>query len=207
MSAKTQVREYKRELILSAATKLFYEKGFQKTTIDDIGAELGVTKPFIYTYFKNKYAILEAWFDQAFFDLYEDIADSLGNSDGSPVERLHMFVTVYVRSNIERQRFTAIMLEEEKNLTPEKIADIRAKQREFDVKLARLIAEGVASGDFHVEDPRIASLAVSGMVRWVHRWYSDKGRMSPEDLAASLAQLALNLVGYHPALAATPHNR
>lgn len=196
MSVKEHIKEYKRELILDAASKLFYEKGFQKTTIDDIGAALGVTKPFIYTYFENKYAILEQLFDQAFHDLYADVIKVLNNKEGTPQDRLQRFVTVYVEKNIERQKITAIMLEEEKNLNAKKVADIRRKQREFDTKLARLIEEGVSSGVFHVNDPMIASLAISGMVRWTHRWYSPQGRLSVSELTQNLSTLALNLVGY-----------
>lgn len=195
MSVKEHIKEYKRELILEAASKLFYEKGFQKTTIDDICAALGVTKPFIYTYFENKYAILEQLFDQAFYDLYADVIKVLNNKEGTPQDRLQRFVIVYVEKNIERQKITAIMLEEEKNLNAKKVADIRRKQREFDTKLARLIEDGVSSGVFHVSDPMIASLAISGMVRWTHRWYSPQGRLSVSELTKNISTLALNLVG------------
>ncbi|PAY07403.1 MULTISPECIES: TetR/AcrR family transcriptional regulator [Bradyrhizobium] len=195
MNVKQQIKEYKRELILDAAAKLFYEKGFQKTTIDDIGAALGVTKPFIYTYFENKYAILEQLFDQSFEELYVDVLKVLNSKQGSPKDRLRQLITVYVEKNIERQRFTAIMLEEEKNLSSKKISDIRRKQRDFDTKLARLIEEGVEAGQFRVSDPMIASLAISGMVRWTHRWYSPQGRLSASELATRLSDLALNLVG------------
>ncbi|HEX7922468.1 MAG TPA: TetR/AcrR family transcriptional regulator [Bradyrhizobium sp.] len=195
MNVKEQIKEYKRERILEAAAKLFYEKGFQKTTIDDIGAALGVTKPFIYTYFENKYAILEQLFDVVYGDLHADVMKVLSSKDGSPKDRLRRFVTVYVEKNIERQRFTAIMLEEEKNLSAKKIADIRRKQRDFDGKLARLIEEGVSDGLFEVPDAKVASLAISGMVRWTHRWYSPEGRLSASQLSTNMADLALNLVG------------
>ncbi|MFB9268504.1 TetR/AcrR family transcriptional regulator [Bradyrhizobium erythrophlei] len=199
MSVKQNVKEYKRELILEAAAKLFYEKGFQKTTIDDIGSALGVTKPFIYTYFENKYAILEQLFEQAYGELHVDLMQVLNNRKGAAKDRLQQFVTLYVAKNIEYQKFSAIMLEEEKSLSARKIGDIRRKQRDFDAKLARLIEEGVSNGEFHVGDPMIASLAISGMVRWTHRWYSPQGRLSAADLTRTMSDLALNLVGCAPA--------
>jgi AcrR family transcriptional regulator len=195
MGVKEHIKEYKRELILETASKLFSEKGFQKTTIDDIGASLGVTKPFIYTYFESKYSILEQLFDAVYGDLHSDVMKVLNSKEGTPKERLRRFVLVYVQKNIQRQKFTAIMLEEEKNLSPKKISDIRRKQRDFDAKLSRLIEEGVASGVFRVADPKVASLAISGMVRWTHRWYSPEGRLSASELSEMLSDLALNLVG------------
>ncbi|MBN9535354.1 MAG: TetR family transcriptional regulator [Alphaproteobacteria bacterium] len=195
MRVKQHIKEYKRELILKNALELFSEKGFQKTTIDDIGGSLGVTKPFIYTYFDSKYSILEQLYDRAYRDLHTGILEILNAEEGGPAERLRRVVRLYVEENIERQKLTAIMLEEERNLAPKKRAEVRRKHREFDGKLTSLIEEGVAAGEFKVADPKLASLAISGMVRWMHRWYSPEGRLAPAELAARLSDLALNIVG------------
>jgi AcrR family transcriptional regulator len=47
-------REEIRRKIIFEAFEVFIEKGYEKTTMDDIAARLGVTKPAIYRYFKNK---------------------------------------------------------------------------------------------------------------------------------------------------------
>ena len=51
---REEILAYKRERIIEEAVKLFYQRGFTGTTLDDIAAELGVTKPFIYTHFRSK---------------------------------------------------------------------------------------------------------------------------------------------------------
>ena len=60
------VPEYKEEAkrrIIEAGTKVFIEKGYHKTKMDDIADELGVSKGAIYQYFKSK--------DQLFFDVVD----------------------------------------------------------------------------------------------------------------------------------------
>ena len=57
---REEILAYKRERILEEAVKLFYARGFNATTLDDIAAELGVTKPFIYTHFRSKVDLLAA---------------------------------------------------------------------------------------------------------------------------------------------------
>src|SRR6201993_5025285 len=57
---REEISAYKRERILEEAVKLFYERGFSGTTLDDIAGKLGVTKPFIYTHFRSKVELLEA---------------------------------------------------------------------------------------------------------------------------------------------------
>lgn len=194
--AKLQIREYKESLIIDAAANLFYERGFQRTTLDDIGAALGVTKPFIYTYFKSKYNILERLFDKVYDDLYESVTEFQNNPDPDPVRRFEHFVSAYIRKNLERRSFSAIMLEEEKNLSPEKIAGIRSKQHGFDRLLTSLVLDGVRAGVFRVDDATLASLAISGMVRWTHRWYSPQGRLSADEIVEHFTRLALRIVGW-----------
>jgi len=194
--AKLQIREYKESLIIDAAADLFYERGFQRTTLDDIAAALGVTKPFIYTYFKSKYSILEELFDRVYDDLHDAVTEFRKSADPDPVHRFETFVSAYIRKNLERRRFSAIMLEEEKNLSPEKIADIRGKQHDFDRLLTSLVVDGVRAGVFRVDDASLASLAISGMVRWTHRWYSPTGRLSADDLCAEFTSTALRIVGW-----------
>ena len=57
---REEILAYKRERIIEEAVKLFYARGFTGTTLDDIAAELGVTKPFIYTHFRSKVELLAA---------------------------------------------------------------------------------------------------------------------------------------------------
>jgi AcrR family transcriptional regulator len=52
-------RPYRRDEILAAAVKLFHERGYHATGMDDIGAEAGISGPAIYRHFRGKEEILE----------------------------------------------------------------------------------------------------------------------------------------------------
>jgi len=197
---RSQVRDFKRERVLEEATKLFYERGFQGSSIDAIAERLSVTKPFIYTYFDNKHALLVAIYERAVSDLNTGV-DKIFAVDHAPQDQLRLLVEFYVRQNIESRELSAIFLNEERNLSPEILAQIREEHRQFDHKLTELIRKGMKAGVFHVEDAGLASLSISGMVRWVHRWYNPAGRLKTDDICQSLATLALNLVCYRPAAA------
>ena len=59
MTTGTKRRPYRRDEILAAAVKLFHERGYHATGMDDIGAEAGISGPAIYRHFKGKEEILE----------------------------------------------------------------------------------------------------------------------------------------------------
>lgn len=192
---KDEVWEFKRERILDEAIPLFAEYGFQGVSIDKIAKKLKVTKPFIYTYFKNKDSLLEEIFLRAAKDLMIGL-EGIFSVERSPEEQLQVFVEYYVLENINRSDITAIFLNEEKNLSEESQKRLRSEHHDFDRRLAQLLEDGCKSGVFDLEDPMLASLAISGMVRWVHRWYRPDGRFTPDQIASKMSKFALRIVSY-----------
>src|ERR1700759_513941 len=57
---RTSVREEKRLAVLRAGAAAFRERGFEKTSLDDIAGKLGVTKPTLYYYISAKQDIVYA---------------------------------------------------------------------------------------------------------------------------------------------------
>lgn len=194
--AKNQIQEYKDTLIINAAAELFYKRGFKSATLDEIAASIGVTKPFIYKRFKSKHELLERLFDKVFSGLYEAVSQCEQLEDQDPVRRFEFFIDTYTRRKIELSTFSAILLEEEKSLSPEKISDIRSKYHGFDALVTRLIVNGVEAGVFDVSNPKVTAFAISGMVQWTHRWYQPNGKLSIEALCQEMTQMALRLVGW-----------
>ena len=191
---REEILAYKRERILEEAVKLFYERGFTGTTLDDIAAELGVTKPFIYTHFRSKVELLAA-LCRPTIELSLAALEGAVNGTGTPAERLHRAVADFTRVVLSRQANIAIYFREEKNLAPEALADINALRQKFDHVLSGLLAEGVAAGDFAVKDPSLASLAIGGMISWAYTWHRPGGRLKLDEMCERMAELALGMVG------------
>jgi len=190
---RQEIKEYKRSRIIEEASKLFFERGYDGTSVDLLAQELGVTKPFIYSCFKNKYAILEAVHKQA----AERVLNAIEQASlikGGPEKGLSEFIRLFVHENIRNQVSSGVFLREEKHLAEETLKSVREIERSVNEKLTGLIQRGIDEGVFHVEDASIASMSISGMVRWVHRWYQRDGRHSPDAIAGQLAQLGLNMV-------------
>jgi len=60
-----------RERILEVSAKLFAEKGYSATGIDEIARNVGITKSVIYYHFKNKEDILQTLIDEAFAQIQQ----------------------------------------------------------------------------------------------------------------------------------------
>src|SRR4051812_32159091 len=55
---RDEVAALKRERTISVAAELFYERGYENTSLDAIAERMNVTKPFIYAHFTSKAELL-----------------------------------------------------------------------------------------------------------------------------------------------------
>lgn len=150
--ARNKYPEITVEKILDAAQRLFLEKGYENTTIQDIVGELGgLTKGAVYHHFKSKEEIMDAVNDRMFFsnNPFEAVQ---GRDDLSGLEKLRQAVLIHnadeEQGEINRQA-TALM----KN--PQMLANMLAANREVLTPYYRkLIDEGIADGSVTTKYPR-----------------------------------------------------
>jgi len=194
---RDEISAYKRDRILEEAVKLFYERGFSGTTLDDIAGKLGVTKPFIYTHFRSKVELLEA-VCRPTIEMSLDALIQAAQREGTPAERLLDGVVNFTKVVLQRQGNIAVYFREEKHLSEAGLAEINALRKRFDRVLSDLLQEGVSSGAFRIIDIRVAALAIGGMVSWAYTWYQPDGRLSFDDISAKLAHFVLQMVEAPP---------
>jgi AcrR family transcriptional regulator len=193
---RDEILAFKRERILQEAVALFYARGFTGTTLDDIAAELGVTKPFIYTHFRSKTDLLAAICKPTIEMSMEAIANA-AKLPGTATERLRHAIIDFTRVVLQRQANIAIYFREEKSLAPDALAEIDALRKRFDRLLSKLLNEGVASGEFTIKDVKLAALALGGMISWAYTWHRPSGRLTVDETCETMAELALQMAGVH----------
>ncbi len=191
---RDEVAALKRERTIAVAVDLFYDRGYENTSLDAVAEQMGVTKPFIYAHFSSKAELLAEICSRGIASALEALDSVLGMS-GSPTERLREVGLRFVSAVLQSQRHIAIFSREEKNLTAADYTRISEMRREFDHKLVKLLDEGVRAGEFHVTDTRMAALGIGGMISWAYVWYRSHGRLTLEHTADALTELILRMVG------------
>ena len=192
---KGEVVALKRKRIVDAARRLFYEKGYERTTLDDIAERLEVTKQFIYSYYKNKTEILHEISMQCITECLKAQSRLLASRLPIP-EKLARIVDEVAQVIITYQAQTIIYLREEMNLDPEVARTIREQRNEFDHRIMTLLKEGMRTGDFHMADERIAARCIGGMLVWCALWYRDLGVLAPAAIGQLVSQNVMRMVGY-----------
>lgn len=193
---KDEISDFKRRRISEVACNLFYQNGYEGTTIDAIAQALDVTKPFIYSYYKNKSELL---FDicQTGIGLSLQAMEQADTQQRTPTERLKILVDRVMRIIIDYQEYIVVYEREEKNLDAELARSIRKQRNEFDHRLAALLEEGKQTGEFDIPDPVMTATTIGGMMSWVSFWYSPRGKWSEVEVISHVMTMIETLVLGH----------
>ncbi len=195
---KEELAKYKHARIVEVASELFYERGFVGTTLDAIAERLDVNKPFIYQFFRSKHEILAAVVEREIKRVI-DLLDASYQREATAARRLHSFVDAWVRENIEFRMIAIIFWQEHHHFLPETEEETRNLQKVLIRRLTELIETGIASGEFEVDNARLASYALMGIAQWIPRWYRPDGDLEVDEICAYFAAQALRIVGCHAA--------
>jgi len=188
-------RSAKREAVLQAAVDLFNERGFSSTSLDDVAARLGVTKPVIYHYLGSKEQVLLECLGRGMAHLEEAVLKARAEH-GRGADRLRAFLIRYAEVNMEPFG-RCVVLTSDHELSADGARQFRAMKRRIDEALRTMIAEGSADGSIRGGDPGLASAALAGSLNWIPRWQDPEGALSPEAVAERLVDILMHgmLVG------------
>ncbi len=147
--------DLKRAQILDAAERLFFEKGYDRTSVQDILDALGMSKGGFYHYFDSKESVLRSVSERRAESRFEKLSSELYGVRRSPVERLNLLLGMANLFEAEDVRFAALML---RLCYVEGDAAMRDHQRRILLDrlapyVADVIDEGVRDGSFYARHP------------------------------------------------------
>lgn len=194
---KDELHALKRQRILEVAAALFFERGYNGAPVDAIADQLHVTKPFIYSCFKNKEAILAEICETGIDESTAALDDALAGA-GSFRAR---FIDAIWRVGdivISRQAYVVVYLREMKKLGESDARRILRRRLKFDQKIANFLNEGIAAGEFKGGPAAMEAIWIGGLVSWLSLWYSRDGKLAAQDVLIGLVEAGLQLAGAPP---------
>jgi AcrR family transcriptional regulator len=134
--------EERRATIVEAAGRLFGERGYDSTRLDDIAAAAGVTKPIVYRHFDTKRALYLALLERHRDDL-ASFAAMIDAEEGTGDERLRAVLEVWL-TYVEAHSYAWRMLFRDTGGGPEVEAfrlEVHARARAVLVGIIRTLSE------------------------------------------------------------------
>ena len=179
----------RREEVLLAAAKVFCGRGYRASTIQDVARELGFTSAALYYYFDSKEMMLNEIIMRP-MQLLIDEADAVAATPvDQEMDRIRDLVRRHVTLILAEYELFSILLRERLELSDEAAAQLRELEEGYYVRIRGLVEACVQADEADVRSPRLAALALIGMMNWVLRWYTRDGELTPDEIAEAFFEV------------------
>jgi AcrR family transcriptional regulator len=189
----TARRELVENEIYEQAIRLFAERGFAGTSLQDIADALGITRPALYYYVKSKDELLAKLAADVAGGSAAQITEVAARPGLDAVGKIREIARLnVVRVATQPERFR-LLIRSEADLPPALSRAYDTSRRAVLKAVTGVIEDGIRAGRFRPVDARVAALGVIGMCNWVAWWFRP-GRDGIDAVADQLADMAVAAV-------------
>jgi len=191
-----------RQEILRTAARLFQQRGYDATSMNDVAAALKLSKGGLYHHFQSKDEILFEIMDHAMEITQERVINPVrGIADAE--ERLRALIRLHIEVVLSpRDREITVMLHENHPLPPSLRKRINSRKKDYIHFLENLIAEVQKNVHKKAQEkaqnhskgrvsPRAAAFALLGMINWIYQWHKPEGDLQAQNLIPQFTDLIL----------------
>jgi AcrR family transcriptional regulator len=190
VASREEIRELKRRAALRVAARIFNEKGYHATSLDEIADEIGVTKTALYYYFKNKEQLLYECLKLT-YDCGQTARLKAEGQEGSAFEKLQFLYKTFMELlMVERGAYTT--MPNIRALPEDQQAELLDRRKNLDRYSRMLVEKAIEDGDLREVDVRITSNFFLGAVNWILRWHTEDDAMSPQEVSEHFLDLFMN---------------
>lgn len=179
-----------RQDILRTAARLFQQRGYDATSMNDVAAALKLSKGGLYHHFQSKDEMLFHIMNHA-LDITEERVVKAVRGIQNPEERLRTVIRLHIEVVLSvRDREVTVMLHENHPLPPSLRKQINQRKKDYIHFVENVIADvQKQKGVKGTVSARAAALALLGMINWIYQWYKPEGRLQAQDLIPQYTEL------------------
>ncbi len=188
--ALQQRYDRRREGMVYAAAKVFAQRGYDQTTMQDLAASMGLATGALYHYFGSKEQLLIRICDQLMEPLLTR-AREITLSDDPPRDQLRALVHLWVADVVEYRDHMLVFQQERHAIeSGAQWRSVRESRKAFERLVEHALDQADATGRTGM-DRRLTLVALLGMVNHTAQWYRPRGRLSPDEIADGYLELLL----------------
>ena len=189
---RSQAKESRRQALLSSAATLFAFNGFNRVSLEDLGAAAGVSGPAVYRHFAGKQAVLGALLLSVSQELLEG-GRRVAADAGDPAAALARLVQFHVDFALSNPDVIRVQDRDFSNLSDNDQAEVRTLQRNYVELWVEVLQE--LHGDTDTAELRMRAHAAFGLINSTPHSVRSHGRRvavkSARPLLESMALAAL----------------
>jgi AcrR family transcriptional regulator len=179
--------------IREAAARLFWERGYAATSVNDIAAAVNIRAPSLYNHIESKQQLLHDIMFGGIRAMREAFDNAISVSDDT-AERIRLAAEAHVLHHAHRSLEAQVATYEIPHLDEPARSVLLAERRAYARDWRLLIERGVSEGICNVASAKLAAFMLIDLGIGVSRWFSAEGDLSSDQIAKIYGDVALRIV-------------
>ena len=176
---------------VAEAARVFAQQGYDQTSVPELAQRLGLAAGSLYHYFASKEELLIAICDQLMDPLLAQAQQLLATPEPAEVQ-LRALVRLWV-AHVIANRDHMLVFQQERHVIDhgDQWRKVRNDRKRYERLVEDLLERLRAANKTRVDEPRLATLALLGMVNHIPQWHRPSGRLSAQRIADGYVDLIL----------------
>jgi AcrR family transcriptional regulator len=180
---------FKVALLLATASALFNRNGIEATSVDEIGAAVGLTKGAVYHYLDDKLDLVTQCYERS-FGLYDQFVDLSRSSGRNGLESA--MINAHLNIQAQAGPLSPLMPQPGFEALPEAVLrNLHDRANQQNKAVAGLLQDGIDQGFVRPCETRLTTHICAGAFGWIPKWLPGSPRDNPMAIADEMSGLIL----------------
>ncbi|TWI56119.1 TetR family transcriptional regulator [Halalkalibacter nanhaiisediminis] len=161
--------------------------------MEDIAAELLMTKGALYYYFKNKEDLIYHCHELVLTQAIVAVEQCL-HEDLSSLDKLKKAIETHVNFAISEKETFNLIIKPEQTFSADQLHPMLKKRHKYASIFDAIIQQGIDNGEFNITETKIARMMLLGAMNWIQQWYNLEGERTKEEISAIYSEYLSKIV-------------
>ncbi|MGQ0842715.1 MAG: TetR/AcrR family transcriptional regulator [Sporichthyaceae bacterium] len=177
-----------RARVVGIAADIFGRRGFRATSMNEIAAAAGLSKPTLYHYFRSKEEILVLLYTEVLDESLLEARSTLAAAP-TPLAGIRDLIAARVAYTCRNARLLTVCFEEEHELPAALAEQLLTRRRAVEDLFSEALGEHLRAHPSLLPGvaPKVYVNACLGAANWCYKWYRPDGPATPEELGLQIA--------------------
>jgi AcrR family transcriptional regulator len=184
---------FQKAKMLETARRLFWEKGYNATSMREIAISYGCRPANIYNFFSDKEEILFEVLREEMEQIINPIKHLEEDDSTSPIEQLKFIIESHLKVTLSYRRSAKLLFDVAlDSLSPDKRKKIVDFRDTYDRIIRKVIRRGIDNGYLPEVDVRLAGFMIASMITRTRIWFHPKKGVSVSELTDFISKFTFN---------------
>jgi len=180
----------RKEEIITVASRLFYEKGYNAVSMRDIAQAMGIKAASLYNHINGKQEILSTIILKVAREFTTGM-DAVVSENSSPVQKIENVIKLHIDITVTYSEGLAALNNDWMHLEVEDLKDFVKMREDYEENFRKIIKQGIESGEIKAHHPEVILFSILSTLRTLYLWYQKRGKLDVNILKKDMVSVLI----------------